>query len=85
MIAQFILLAMIKRWISKRYLIGQKLTGVMAVDYTIIRDEADSIAGTHMAWGNGDDGPWKSKCFFFATKSDGKITRWYVHPRRIED
>ena len=54
-------------------------------DYTIIRDEADSIAGTHMAWGNGDNGPWKSKCFFFATKADGKITKWYVHARPAEE
>ena len=53
-------------------------------DYTIIRDAADCIAGTHMAWGNGDDGPWKSKVFFFATKSHDKITKWYVHARPVE-
>ena len=54
-------------------------------DYSIIRDEADSIAGTHMAWGNGDDGAWKSKSFFFATKANGKITKWYVHARPVEE
>ena len=42
-------------------------------DYTIIRDAANCIAGTHMAWGNGDDGPWKSKVFFLLLNLTTKL------------
>ena len=54
-------------------------------DYTIIQDTNDCIAGTHSAWGTSEDGDWRSKCFFFAKKTSGKITEWYVHARPIVD
>ena len=54
-------------------------------DYVIVHDTAESIAGTHAAWGKAEDGDWKSKCFIFAKKSGDKITEWYVHARPIDE
>ena len=54
-------------------------------NYVIVHDAADSIAGTHTAWGTSEDGDWKSKCFIFAKKSGDKITDWYVHARPLDD
>ena len=54
-------------------------------DYTIIQGANDCIAGTHRAWGTSEDGDWRSKCFFFAKKTGGKITEWYVRARPIVD
>ena len=54
-------------------------------NYVIVHDTADSIAGTHTAWGTSEDGDCESNCFSFARKSGYKMTGLYGHARPLED